>query len=176
MCRVARLAVVTEVDHPEAILKGSISDGDDYDNPAHARFVAQPRGSSGDNGGNGGDGGGSGGGTGCGWFPSQSLGRSAGPSPFASEAQALLQLAPRALVNRTGGGTGGGTGVTGGGGGGGDCSGSGGAEFDSFAGVAVVPSRPLLESIFAALGFNGNSRPEKRDFYFANALRVHCPF
>ena len=95
MCRVARVAVVVEVDQPEAFQVGAVADGDPR-RPLHTG--------------------------------SASLARGVAPAPHAAEGAALLQLAPRALVNRSG-------------------------EDASFAGLSVVPSRPLLETIAAAFSF-----------------------
>ena len=142
MARVSAVAVVIEADHPGMMTNGSVADNDEYDNPAVARFTAtQPPNAS--------------------WKSSQSLARSVAPSPHILGKTSLLQLAPQALVNRTSAGLGAGRSNK--------CigefapaeeeNGSAGELADSpgasFTGIAVVPSRALVESTLEALGFNG---------------------
>ena len=102
MCRVARVAVVLEVDHPEVYLNGVLSDGD-HDCPAPAGGAPRAN--------------------------RASLARGAAPPPHTSEDAGLLQLAPSAMVNKAGN------------------------DDSSYTGLAVVPSRALLERLVGAFGF-----------------------
>jgi SAM-dependent methyltransferase len=99
MSRVARVALVLEVDQPEVYVSGALSDGDHDSRLAAGHRLART-----------------------------SLARGAAPAPQSTEHASLLQLAPSALVNRSG-------------------------DDSSFTGVAVVPSRALLEGLVGALGF-----------------------
>ena len=85
MCRVARVAVVVEVDQPEALQVGVVADGDPRRPPPSS---------------------------------SASLAQGVAPAPHTADGAALLQLAPRALVNMSG-------------------------EDASFAGLSVVAARSL---------------------------------
>jgi len=102
MCRVARVALVLEVDHPEVYVNGVLSDGD-HDSPVPAGGMPRAN--------------------------PASLARGAAPPPHTSEDAGLLQLAPSAMVNKSG------------------------ADDSSYTGLAVVPSRALLERLVGALGF-----------------------
>ncbi len=102
MCRVARVALVLEVDHPEVMVNGVLSDGD-HDSPVPAGGLPRAH--------------------------PASLRRGTAPPPHTSEDAGLLQLAPSAMVNKAG------------------------DEDSSYTGLAVVPSRALLERLVFALGF-----------------------
>lgn len=96
MCRVARVAVVVEVNHPQLLQSAIHTDGD---LSTGGRGISIP-----------------------------SLRQAAAPAPHVAEGLSLLQLAPLAIVNRSG-------------------------SDECYAGLAAVPSRALLEAIAAALGF-----------------------
>jgi hypothetical protein len=102
MCRVANTALVIEVDQREVYLNGAVRDGDD-DRPTDAGDMRHAQGMS-------------------------SLARGVAPAPHASERAGLLQLAPSAMVNKSG-------------------------DDASFQGLSVVPSRPLVEAVVQAMGF-----------------------
>ena len=106
MCRCARVAVVVEVDQVEVIQSAVLVDGDPPHSTARGAAVAASRKAK----------------------AAVSLARGASPAPHTADGAALLQLAPRALVNRSG-------------------------EDASFAGLSVVPSRALLELVAASFGF-----------------------
>lgn len=103
MCRVAAVAVVVEVDQPEVVQVGILADGDPKPQPRHTAARSHAAGSA-------------------------SLARGVAPAPHVADGAGVLQLAPRALVNRSG-------------------------EDSSFVGLSVVPSRTLLETTAAAFGF-----------------------
>jgi len=107
ICRVAKHSVCLEVDHPELVVSGILSDGESMPPAGNSSSGGRAGISSGvvDS-----------------LQPSPLLSRAAAPAPHVSEAIAPLQFAPHALVNLAG-------------------------DDASFAGMALVPSRALLEVV-----------------------------